>query len=89
MKVPRLVLVLASALAVSCRAPASKSVSVGGAPTEEAGLSLITEPSAGMTPIYALLRSPRRSLELVMYELEDPTAEDILASDADAECRSG
>jgi phosphatidylserine/phosphatidylglycerophosphate/cardiolipin synthase-like enzyme len=31
-----------------------------------------------MAPIYALLASPRRTLDLTMYELEDPTTEQIL-----------
>jgi phosphatidylserine/phosphatidylglycerophosphate/cardiolipin synthase-like enzyme len=44
--------------------------------------SLIVEPDAGMAPIYALLSSPRRSLDLTMYELVDPTAESLLADDA-------
>lgn len=35
-----------------------------------------------MAPVYALLSSPRHSLDLTMYELDDPTAEQILASDA-------
>jgi len=43
---------------------------------------LIIEPDDGMTPVYALLRSPHRSLDLTMYELSDPTAESVLASDA-------
>ncbi len=41
---------------------------------------LIVEPDDGMAPIYALLSSARRSLDLTMYELEDPTAEQILGS---------
>jgi phosphatidylserine/phosphatidylglycerophosphate/cardiolipin synthase-like enzyme len=52
------------------------------APPAAAGDRLILEPDDGMEPIYALLASPRRSLDLTMYELEDPTAEQILASDA-------
>lgn len=46
------------------------------------GDQLIVEPDAGMTPIYRLLSSPRRSLDMTMYELVDPTAESILADDA-------
>lgn len=40
---------------------------------------LIVEPDAGMEPIYALLGSARRSLDLTMYELVDPRAETVLA----------
>jgi len=43
---------------------------------------LLVEPDAGMGPIDALLRSPRHSLDLCVYELADPVAEDALASDA-------
>jgi phosphatidylserine/phosphatidylglycerophosphate/cardiolipin synthase-like enzyme len=43
---------------------------------------LIVEPDAGMAPIDALLASPRRSLDLTIYELVDPTIEAILAADA-------
>jgi cardiolipin synthase A/B len=43
---------------------------------------LIVEPDDGVAPIYALLRSPEHRLDLVMYELIDPTAEAILAADA-------
>jgi cardiolipin synthase len=43
---------------------------------------LIVEPDEGMSPIYRLLASPRRSLDMTMYELVDPTAESILADDA-------
>ena len=45
-------------------------------------LSLITEPDAGPAPVYALLRSARRSVEVEIYELEDSTAAAILAADA-------
>ncbi|HVT65928.1 MAG TPA: phospholipase D-like domain-containing protein [Mycobacteriales bacterium] len=52
------------------------------APPAAEGDRLIVEPDDGMEPIYALLGSPRRSLDLTMYELDDPTAEQILAGDA-------
>ena len=34
-----------------------------------------------MTPIYDLMRSARQSLDMTMYELSDPTAEQILIAD--------
>ena len=40
------------------------------------------EPDAGPQPVYALLSSPRASLDMTMYELEDATAESDLAADA-------
>ena len=46
------------------------------------GLTLITEPDAGIAPIYALLRSAHKSVDLVIYELEDTQATAILAADA-------
>ncbi len=52
------------------------------APAAAAGDRLIVEPDDGMAPVYALLRSPRRSLDLTMYELSDPSAEAALAQDA-------
>jgi phosphatidylserine/phosphatidylglycerophosphate/cardiolipin synthase-like enzyme len=52
------------------------------APQAAMGDRLIVEPDDGMEPIYALLSSPKRSLDLTMYELDDPTAEQILAADA-------
>jgi cardiolipin synthase A/B len=47
-----------------------------------AGLSVLTEPQAGIGPIYRLITSARRSVDLTMYELRDPTAEADLAADA-------
>ncbi|HEX3823567.1 MAG TPA: phospholipase D-like domain-containing protein [Mycobacteriales bacterium] len=52
------------------------------APAAAAGDALIVEPDAGMAPIYALLSSPRHSLDMTMYELVDPTAEALIADDA-------
>lgn len=47
-----------------------------------AALPLLIEPGAGMAPIYALLASARHRVDLVMYELEDTHAEQLLAGDA-------
>jgi cardiolipin synthase len=46
-------------------------------------LSLLIEPAAGMSPIYALIASARHTVDLTMYELEDSQAEVALAADAD------
>lgn len=46
------------------------------------GLSLVVEPDAGLAPVYALLRSARRSVDVEIYELEDDQAAAILAADA-------
>jgi cardiolipin synthase len=45
------------------------------------GLSFIVEPQAGMTPIYNFMSSAKQSLEMTMYELSDPQAEQILIAD--------
>jgi phosphatidylserine/phosphatidylglycerophosphate/cardiolipin synthase-like enzyme len=43
---------------------------------------LLVEPDDGMAPIDAMLSGVRRSLDMTMYELTDPTIEGILADDA-------
>jgi len=58
--------------------PAAATVPRGTAPTSE----LVTEPDDGMQPIYSLLSSARRALDMTMYELADPEAVDILEADA-------
>ena len=45
-------------------------------------LSLAVEPDAGLRPVYALLRSAHRSVDVEIYELEDDRAAAILAADA-------
>jgi cardiolipin synthase len=45
------------------------------------GLSLLVEPQDGMTPLYEFMSSARRSLDMTMYELSDPTAVQILIAD--------
>jgi phosphatidylserine/phosphatidylglycerophosphate/cardiolipin synthase-like enzyme len=64
------------------RVAARKSRVASPTPGSGAGLTLITEPDAGIAPIYALLASPRYSLDLEIYELEDDQACAILAADA-------
>jgi phosphatidylserine/phosphatidylglycerophosphate/cardiolipin synthase-like enzyme len=53
------------------------------APAGASADQLILEPDAGMRPIYALLASAHRSLDMTMYELVDPTAEAVIADAAD------
>jgi cardiolipin synthase A/B len=45
-------------------------------------LEVLTEPGAGIGPIYQLITGARSSVDLTMYELADPTAEADLAADA-------
>lgn len=51
-------------------------------PAGAAADTLIVEPDDGMAGIYALLASPRHTLDMTMYELVDSTAESLLADDA-------
>lgn len=53
-----------------------------GAPADPGGLRVLIEPRAGMLPIDELLRAAKKSVDLVMYELEDRRIESILAADA-------
>jgi phosphatidylserine/phosphatidylglycerophosphate/cardiolipin synthase-like enzyme len=46
------------------------------------GWSLVTEPNDGMQPIYSLMSSARKTLDMTMYEFADPTAAGILEADA-------
>lgn len=47
-----------------------------------ASLRLLTEPNAGIGPIYRLITGARSSVDLSMYELADSVAEADLAADA-------
>jgi phosphatidylserine/phosphatidylglycerophosphate/cardiolipin synthase-like enzyme len=75
-------------LLVGWHLTARSSVGVGTAalprtePSGAAGDSLVVEPDDGMTRIDELLGSARRSLDMTMYELSDPTVESGLAGDA-------
>jgi len=66
-------------------APSSAAPSPNAAPpatTPAGGLSVLTEPQAGIGPIYRLITGARNSVDLTMYELRDPAAEADLAADA-------
>ena len=45
--------------------------------------SLLTEPANGLGPIYRLIGSARHTLDMTMYELNDPRAEASLVADAE------
>jgi cardiolipin synthase A/B len=64
--------------AASGQAPAASRESAG----SPGRLRLMVEPSAGIGPIYRLITTARRSVDLTMYELRDATAEADLAADA-------
>jgi cardiolipin synthase A/B len=44
-------------------------------------LSLLVEPQAGYTPLYTFMSSARQSLDMTMYELSDPAADQVLIAD--------
>ena len=79
-------LLAVAALLVGCRAPgptapsvatsASQSTSGSTAPshTTPGQLSLLVEPDQGIAPIYALIASAHKSIDLTMYELVDADA---------------
>jgi cardiolipin synthase A/B len=52
------------------------------AATTPAEYTLVTEPGAGLGPIYSLIASAQHTLDMTMYELSDARAESELASDA-------
>jgi len=62
-------------------AAATRSAHTARVPATAEGLSLIVEPG-GIGPIDAVLRSPKQSLDMTMYELADPVAEADLAADS-------
>ena len=51
-------------------------------PRRAASLRLLTEPEAGIGPLYQLIKGARASIDLTMYELADPAAEADLAAAA-------
>jgi phosphatidylserine/phosphatidylglycerophosphate/cardiolipin synthase-like enzyme len=53
-------------------------------PHSTAAYTLITEPDQGLTQIYALLQSAKKSIDMTMYELTDVTVTDALAKAAAA-----
>jgi phosphatidylserine/phosphatidylglycerophosphate/cardiolipin synthase-like enzyme len=68
------------ALLVACAAALAGLVATASGST---GLGTpIVEPDAGYAPIYALLSSPKHSLDMTMYELKDTKAEQALIADA-------
>ncbi|MFI5285705.1 MAG: phospholipase D-like domain-containing protein, partial [Candidatus Dormibacteria bacterium] len=70
-----------------CGAAPSASPTTASGPTSHkvmpaTPLSLLIEPDAGLGPLYEILGSAQHSVDLIMYELEDSRAEQLLANDA-------
>ena len=63
--------------AATSASPSTSGPSTSGLTTPTAGdqLSLLVEPDRGMAPIYALIASARKSVDLTMYELVDTDAD--------------
>ena len=73
----------ASLTAARSASPAAPDSSrLAGSANSAASLRLLTEPGAGIGPIYRLITGARSSVDLTMYELIDSTAEADLAADA-------
>jgi cardiolipin synthase A/B len=68
--------------AAASRSAAVESAAQRRTSSPTASLRLLTEPGSGIGPIYKLITGARRSVDLTMYELADPTAEAALAADA-------
>ena len=60
-----------------CTAPTR----TAGAGPNSAAVSIVVEPDSGFGPVYDVLASAQHSLDMTMYELSDPRAEAVLASD--------
>jgi cardiolipin synthase A/B len=65
------VAIVAAALASAAPAPGASGLG-----------PVIVEPDQGYAPIYALLRSSKKTLDLTMYKLRDPQAQQALIDDA-------
>jgi cardiolipin synthase len=61
---------------------AGGSVPSGAVTASGGALTVLAEPQAGLARLYALIKSARSSVDLTMYELNDPTAEADLIADA-------
>jgi phosphatidylserine/phosphatidylglycerophosphate/cardiolipin synthase-like enzyme len=95
-KNPRTLKLAAAAAAAILALAGCKGLTVTGAGASGAGGSggdaapaapaqsgaLITEPQAGFSPVYHLIKHARHSIDLTMYEFSDPTAEHDLAAAA-------
>jgi phosphatidylserine/phosphatidylglycerophosphate/cardiolipin synthase-like enzyme len=86
----RKILITLAAVGLSASLTAARSVSptkhdaprLAGSADSAAPLRLLTEPAAGIGPVYRLITGAHSSVDLTMYELIDSTAEADLAADA-------
>ena len=73
------VVVYAAAFAVVASRWAAGLRGTAGDPTPNGTLSLIVEPDDGIAPVLAAIRGATRSIDLGVYELDDPAIETALA----------
>ena len=71
------VVIAASALAIATPTVFLKKRTI--IPNDE--LSLVVEPDDGITPVLAMIDGAKKSLDIVMYELDDAQIEAALAAD--------
>ena len=71
-----------TSVASAQNAQLTTAASASSSPAAAPSLRVLTEPKAGIGPIYQLITGARSSVDLTMYELADPTAEADLAADA-------
>jgi cardiolipin synthase len=74
--------ILTSVVVTACSSSATPAATPAAPASPAAPFQIITEPDQGLAPVYNFLASARRSLDMTMYELADPTAESDLAADA-------
>src|SRR5580658_9479696 len=77
-----LIMLAAAGLAAGVAAAGPARAAAAATRHPAASLRLLTEPAAGIGPIYQLITGARSSVDLTMYELADSTAEADLAADA-------
>jgi cardiolipin synthase len=58
--------------------------SAAGRPAAAYTYTLVTEPTQGLTPIYNIITSAKKTIDMTMYELTDTQAEQLLAQAAAA-----
>jgi cardiolipin synthase len=76
--------VIVSLTLCGCSTATSTGLGAGAATVSGDGLSLITEPQDGVQPVLDLIDGARHSIDMTMYELDDPNVEQALASKAAA-----
>jgi cardiolipin synthase A/B len=69
---------------VLCGCATATNTGPGGTTISSEGLSLITEPQDSIQPVLDLVDGAHHSIDMTMYELDDPSVEQALATEAAA-----